>query len=79
MLYKDSDPEAYHKSLAEAKAMEDSYQEYRDDAKSLVIETFPDHSTKDSDYVFLSFIMNYLPNGLIGLLLAVIISAAMSR
>ena len=44
----------------------------------MVIETFPGHSTKDSDYVFLSFIMNYLPNGLIGLLLAVIISAAMS-
>jgi SSS family transporter len=78
MLYKDSNPELYNKRISEAKAMEDRYQEYRNDAKSLVIETFPDHSTKDSDYVFLSFIMNYLPNGLIGLLLAVIISAAMS-
>lgn len=33
---------------------------------------------KDSDFVFISFIMDYLPHGLIGLLLAVIISAAMS-
>lgn len=33
---------------------------------------------KDSDYVFLTFIMDYMPHGLIGLLLAVIISAAMS-
>ncbi|VAW26486.1 Sodium iodide symporter [hydrothermal vent metagenome] len=34
--------------------------------------------TKDSDYVFITFIMNYLPHGLIGLLIAVIFSAAMS-
>ncbi|RJE74660.1 sodium:solute symporter [Reichenbachiella sp. MSK19-1] len=34
--------------------------------------------TKDSDYVFLTFILNYLPEGLIGLLIAVIFSAAMS-
>jgi solute:Na+ symporter, SSS family len=33
---------------------------------------------KDSDYVFITFIMNYLPQGIIGLLLAVILSAAMS-
>ena len=33
---------------------------------------------KESDYVFLYFILNYLPHGIIGLLLCVIISAAMS-
>jgi Na+(H+)/acetate symporter ActP len=33
---------------------------------------------KDTDYVFLTFILTYLPHGVIGLLLAVIISAAMS-
>ena len=33
---------------------------------------------KDSDYVFITFVMNYLPHGLIGLLIAVIFSAAMS-
>lgn len=32
----------------------------------------------DKDYVFITFIMNYLPIGLVGLLLAVIFSAAMS-
>ena len=30
------------------------------------------------DYVFLHFILNYLPKGLVGLLIAVIICAAMS-
>lgn len=34
--------------------------------------------TEDRDYVFITFIINYLPVGLVGLLLAVIFSAAMS-
>ncbi len=34
--------------------------------------------TEDRDYVFITFIINYLPIGLVGLLLAVIFSAAMS-
>ncbi len=36
------------------------------------------YNSKDGDYVFLSFVLKYLPHGLIGLLLAVILSAAMS-
>ena len=35
-------------------------------------------ATKDEDYVFISFITHFLPIGLVGLLLAVIFSAAMS-
>ena len=50
----------------------------RDKAKALVNKAVPDNKSRDSDYVFLSFIMNYLPIGLVGLLLAVIFSAAMS-
>lgn len=37
-----------------------------------------DVDENDSDYVFITFVMNYLPHGLIGLLIAVIFSAAMS-
>ena len=36
------------------------------------------YEPKDSDYIFLTFVITYLPHGLIGLLLAVIFSAAMS-
>ncbi|MBW8050356.1 MAG: sodium:solute symporter [Cytophagales bacterium] len=50
----------------------------RDKAKALIDKSVPEHKSKDSDYVFLTFIMNYLPVGIIGLLLAVIFSAAMS-
>ena len=46
--------------------------------KEKLYEFDPDYEKKDSDYIFLSFILNYLPHGLIGLLLAVIFSAAMS-
>jgi SSS family transporter len=36
------------------------------------------YEDKDGDYIFLTYVLNYLPVGLIGLLLAVIFSAAMS-
>lgn len=36
------------------------------------------YESQDSDYVFLTFILNYFPKGFIGLLLAVIFAAAMS-
>ena len=38
----------------------------------------PDLITEDRDYVFITFITSYMPVGLVGLLLAVIFSAAMS-
>ncbi|GAA4278965.1 sodium:solute symporter [Aquimarina mytili] len=50
----------------------------RDDAKVLIKKANPDVETNDKDYVFIHFILNNLPRGLIGLLLAVILSAAMS-
>jgi Na+/proline symporter len=50
----------------------------RDQAKELITKADPKSETNDKDYVFLYFILNYLPKGLIGLLLAVILSAAMS-
>ena len=45
---------------------------------SLIKKVNPDAEQRDTDYVFITFIMDHLPHGLIGLLLAVIFSAAMS-
>ncbi len=50
----------------------------RDAAKELINKADPEVETNDKDYVFIHFILNNLPRGLIGLLLAVILSAAMS-
>lgn len=50
----------------------------RENVKELISTHLPKEETNDKDYVFISFILKYLPQGLIGLLLAVIFSAAMS-
>ena len=50
----------------------------RQEAKDLIKSIDPSLETNDKDYVFISFILGHLPTGLIGLLLAVIFSAAMS-
>ncbi len=47
-------------------------------ARDLILKADESQETNDKDYVFIHFILNNLPRGLIGLLLAVILSAAMS-
>ncbi|MCK5443881.1 MAG: sodium:solute symporter [Maribacter sp.] len=47
-------------------------------AKALIMQADSSLETNDKDYVFIHFILHNLPKGLIGLLLAVILSAAMS-
>ena len=49
-----------------------------DEAKVIISKVDEKAETNDKDYVFIYFILHYLPSGLIGLLLAVIFSAAMS-
>ncbi|MCZ2100120.1 MAG: sodium:solute symporter [Chitinophagales bacterium] len=48
------------------------------EVKQLITTYLPGEEVNDKDYVFISFILEHLPKGLIGLLLAVIFSAAMS-
>jgi Na+/proline symporter len=50
----------------------------RAEAKALVKRAAPEAETQDADYVFLSFVLGYVPVGLVGLLVAVILCAAMS-
>jgi len=52
--------------------------ELRDATKELILKANPNQETNDRDYVFIHFILTNLPRGLIGLLIAVILSAAMS-
>ncbi|MBI1222553.1 MAG: sodium:solute symporter [Bacteroidetes bacterium] len=46
--------------------------------RSLMSRALPEESIKDTDYVFLYYVLHYFPPGVVGLLLAVILSAAMS-
>lgn len=50
----------------------------RKEVETLIKKDNKEAETKDTDYVFITFVMNHLPIGLVGLLLAVILSAAMS-
>ncbi len=50
----------------------------RDSIRQLVKQANPKAETNDRDYVFITFIIHNLPIGIVGLLLAVIFSAAMS-
>ena len=50
----------------------------REEARLYIEASKKDVETNDKDYVFIHFILNQLPRGLVGLLLAVILCAAMS-
>jgi len=69
-------------SLAEIKSLNEREKTIRDKAKEIIKEVSNNSlnriESNDKDYVFISFILNNLPKGLIGLLIAVILSAAMS-
>lgn len=49
----------------------------REDLKALMLKNDADASTNDNNYIFLSFVTEYLPKGLIGLLIAIIFLASM--
>jgi Na+/proline symporter len=59
--------------VAAQKAVDD----VRREAKAALTAANPRVSVKDSDYVFIGFIMTQLPHGIIGLLIAVMFAAAL--
>src|SRR5690606_5560668 len=64
------------KTLQEEIQLKSENQEkIRDEVKELIVRHNPLAETRDTDYVFMRFVMDYLPKGVIGLLFAVIFSA----
>ena len=62
----------------ESNPKSEAYKTKSTELKTLYKDAAKDTQTNDRDYMFIRFILNHLPTGLIGLLLAVILSAAMS-
>lgn len=62
----------------EIKKLNESENQLREQSVAVIKKANPNAETNDKDYVFIHFILTNLPRGLIGLLLAVILSAAMS-
>ncbi|MEZ4323083.1 MAG: sodium:solute symporter [Myxococcota bacterium] len=50
----------------------------RDETRALIEREVPGAETKDADYIFIRFVLQHLPPGVVGLLLAAILMAAMS-
>ncbi|MEQ8927034.1 MAG: sodium:solute symporter, partial [Fulvivirga sp.] len=74
-----SDEEAaIDQSAEKLNSLQSKSDEVRNEAKKVIAETLPDAETNDKDYIFMNFVMNNLPIGIVGLLFAVIFSAAMS-
>ncbi|MFN0008914.1 MAG: sodium:solute symporter [Planctomycetota bacterium] len=65
-------------SLAELEELEQSDAELRGRFRARLGELSPEAEANDKDYIFISFIMDHLPVGVIGLLLAMIFCAGMS-
>ena len=80
LLYIDHLNQNYDNPILRRKlvAISGKEKDLRDQAKELITNADKKAETNDKDYVFIYFILTYLPKGLIGLLLAVILSAAMS-
>jgi len=63
----------------EIRQLHNKEKEIRQNVREITNKIAPSSlESNDLDYIFIFFIINYLPKGLIGLLLAVILSAAMS-
>jgi Na+/proline symporter len=80
LLYIDHLNQNYDNPILRKKliALSGKENELRDQAKEIITKVDAKAEINDKDYVFIYFILHYLPKGLIGLLLAVILSAAMS-
>jgi Na+/proline symporter len=58
--------------------LQDDEKALREAVKGKISEAIPGAKTQDRDYIFLNFVLNNLPHGIIGLLIAVMFLAAMS-
>jgi solute:Na+ symporter, SSS family len=63
---------------SELNALQKESDELRAEAKALVGTALPESETNDKDYIFMTYVMKVFPVGIVGLLFAVIFSAAMS-
>jgi solute:Na+ symporter, SSS family len=72
------DRKAEAEAHAQAQAALDRGEAVRADVKTALLAADPHAKTNDSDYVFITFILAYLPHGVIGLLVAAFFAAALS-
>lgn len=63
---------------SELQQQQQQSQEVRDSIKNIVKKTIPGSDGNDTNYIFLRFVGDFLPNGLVGLIIAIIFLASWS-
>jgi SSS family transporter len=70
--------EAMLLAKSQVQALQEEDKKLRAEVQALIKANNAEANVKDTDYVFISYVLNYMPIGVIGLLLAMIFSAAWS-
>jgi solute:Na+ symporter, SSS family len=65
-------------AMNKVRELEAQAHELRDQTKAVLTQAGVDPKSKESDYVFITFILQQMPHGIVGLLIAVILCATMS-
>ena len=65
-------------TITRLRELETKARDLRDRTRAVLDEAGADPKSKESDYVFITFILQQMPHGLVGLLIAVILCATMS-
>ena len=65
-------------AMAKLQELDAQARELRNQTKGILTQAGVDPKSKESDYVFITFILQQMPHGLVGLLIAVILCATMS-
>jgi Na+/proline symporter len=76
-LRKSGDAAALGEAKAEMVAAQEAVDKLRNEAKQALLSANPRANVKDSDYIFITFILSQLPHGAIGLLLAVMFASTL--
>lgn len=74
--YKAGDAALSDKAKIELQSLEKQRTELRSEAEKLIQTAVPGADSKDKDYFFITFVLNYIPTGLIGVMLAMIFCAS---
>jgi solute:Na+ symporter, SSS family len=74
----DASPNERDAAMTKLRQLEAQAGELRNRTKAVLVKAGVDPKSKESDYVFITFILQQMPHGIVGLLIAVILSATMS-
>jgi Na+(H+)/acetate symporter ActP len=71
-------PDQRDVAMGKLHELEAQARDLRDQIKVVLVQAGVDPKSKESDYVFITFILQQMPHGIVGLLIAVILCATMS-